>query len=213
MKTKPFNFDEMKPDFSNVRFRDQDYTILEVIKINHDVMYPIIVVYSYNRESIKTQWVYKDGRTWEDRDSSSDLVLIEEPKLIVWSKLPVDTLIGVGGQDLRYLSKVSRGGGYIKVFGNGATSITQAGSINYVITTDEAKLVENPTFTFWQGGDCPVPEGVAVEIITSNRTVLEGEGIGYEWNVRKTDPGNDIIAYRILGPVEGYSPFFMGKEF
>lgn len=105
--------------------------------------------------------------------------------------------------------------GYI--YSYGATSETAGDCID---GSSKAKLVEQPEFTVWRGGVCPVPKGVIVEAILREGTVITQEGPTLRWRHKGYGEScgedykeYDIIAYRITGVQEGYSPYFQGREF
>ena len=206
MTTKPFNMDEVKPDLSNLRTRDGkrilDLHKYKVVAHTGTAMTTAIesngVVYISN---------YKADGMVSGRNHPDDLVLIEEPKLIDWSKLPVDTLIETN-EGLRYFKR-AYGIEAIVPHYSGRTSLTAGGSEDGMCYA--AKIIENNKFTVWQGGNNPVPEGVNVEVIlrNGNRTDKQNSS-SYFWG-HEGVPG-DIIAYRILGASDGYSPFFQGNE-
>ena len=58
----------------------------------------------------------------------------------------------------------------------------------------------------WQGGDCPLPEGVTVQIYKRTRDVLTREPTGdassFDWHHYGTY--GDIIAFEVLGLAEGW---------
>lgn len=55
----------------------------------------------------------------------------------------------------------------------------------------------------WQGGDCPLPEGLAVEVMfrlgqTTNHRYMDGR-----WS--HVDSGGDIIAFKVTGLADGWT--------
>lgn len=54
----------------------------------------------------------------------------------------------------------------------------------------------------WQGGECPLPDGLWVDI--DRRDGLGNRGYSTDYSWRHTGTGNDIIAFKVTGLAEGY---------
>lgn len=65
------------------------------------------------------------------------------------------------------------------------------------------RIIEQKEFTFWGGGECPVPEGVVCEVVTRRGQVLTFTNpIVQAW----TQWGSvDVIGYRIIGVAGGWT--------
>lgn len=207
MKLKPFNYEEAIKDISNVITRSgkavQEIYLMQTITDASPLLASI-------EGNIK--FLSKEGRFIDDINNSDyDLFIIENPKCIKWRELPEDTLIKIPEtSELRYLCRA---------IGSGAASFKN-GVSSHTINEEEieadihakAKLIEQPMFTFWQGGKCPVPVGVQLELTYRSGEICQtNSGQFLEWEHDGTL--EDIIAYRILGAAEGYTPFFKGEEF
>lgn len=55
------------------------------------------------------------------------------------------------------------------------------------------------------GGECPLPEGVEVEVLFSNGEKAIGDSGSFEWKWFFAIHGQGIHSYKILGLSEGYS--------
>jgi hypothetical protein len=66
------------------------------------------------------------------------------------------------------------------------------------------RLAEQTQFTYWGGGECPVPDGVVVEVTTRERVVYARESVNLIWR-HDDDYLTDIIAYRITGLADGWT--------
>lgn len=209
---KPFNYEEAKKDLSKIVTRDQrHFEVLDIYLLRADIPYPLVVAYRDGEDYVGTFEFTTDGKysAGEKDESDLDLFLKEDKKLIDWSELPDDTLIETT-EGLRYFNCAMEDAHAKRVYAymGGSTSETSGDCIDGF---SKAKLVEEPEFTVWRGGDCPVPEGVLVEAILRDGTVITREGTRVRWSCRKI--GDDIIAYRIIGVREDYSPYFQGREF
>lgn len=66
----------------------------------------------------------------------------------------------------------------------------------------EIALAEQQPWLNWRGGECPVPEGVMVEVTYRSGATDKGEGIGQAWGLYNN--AGDIIEYRITGIAKGW---------
>lgn len=56
----------------------------------------------------------------------------------------------------------------------------------------------------WQGGACPIPEGLIIKVKTRNNKQFNNDyGPGWRWNHR--DKPTDIIAFKIIGIAENWT--------
>lgn len=65
----------------------------------------------------------------------------------------------------------------------------------------------------WFGGDCPLPEGIEVEVEVTchDGSVLRGEANIFNWG-RNSYEGGDIIAFKVTGLSDGFCwPWEMDK--
>lgn len=119
-------------------------------------------------------------------------------KLIDWSKMPVGTMTDRG----RLIAIVD---GDTSMLGGGIwLRVLECNRHIIFYPMSHFRLAEQTDFTYWPGGECPIPQGVKVQV-----TIRDGELFTYEqadtirWN--HTYHGGDIIAYRITGLVDGYT--------
>lgn len=57
----------------------------------------------------------------------------------------------------------------------------------------------------WQGGECPLPEGIDYEVMHRDGTVWRPEQVqGHTWKYEVPFCDTDIIAFRVTGLAEGY---------
>jgi len=58
----------------------------------------------------------------------------------------------------------------------------------------------------WQGGECPLPEGLTVDILTRDgKCGVTNEYWMTHWSWDNTDHSTDIIAFNILGVADGWA--------
>lgn len=84
------------------------------------------------------------------------------------------------------------------VFPHGRSSRTDSGISCY------ARLyciAPNQPWTVWQGGECPIPDGLEFEVITRAGLNIISLISCYELRWEHEDIGTDIIAYRLTGKV------------
>lgn len=128
---------------------------------------------------------------------------VEPPKKqIDWSKMP-EVLVEVShnGDDWykRYFAGINDEGDFT-VYINGATGKTTQSKLE----RERIRLIEQPTLTFWKGGECPIPDGVRFEVYhrDGDTGVIKGNASEFKWSHKGSH--DDIIGYRILGPAEGW---------
>ncbi len=115
-------------------------------------------------------------------------------RLIDWSKMPRGTLTNKGvfwdtGEELHRAYTIN------------ATSFAYWGLV-------DLRLKEQTEFTYWGGGECPVPDGVVIECVRRDGSVFKTapthpEAIAYDWQHDFGD--QDIIGYRIIGLADGWT--------
>lgn len=115
-------------------------------------------------------------------------------KLIEWAKMPIGTMTDKGEIRGRLYNSILIECNLI----NGSTAV-------YHAITD-LRLAEQTNFTYWGGGECPVPAGVIVEcVFRSGDVSLTMQGVEFEWMHPTKKDWSDLIGYRIVGVAEGYT--------
>jgi hypothetical protein len=115
-------------------------------------------------------------------------------RLIDWSKMPRGTMTNFG--EFLCVPEGITGTKYFSVMNSNFYVVN--------IAKEEVRLKEQTQFTYWGGGDCPVPEGVVVEVVFRNKTQSTGyEAKEYHWQHVGAD--GDIIAYRILKLADNFT--------
>jgi hypothetical protein len=117
-------------------------------------------------------------------------------RLVDWSKMPLGTMTDRG--EIR------------AAFGKFVQIEARVKHIQkYDLTiTENLRLTEQTEFTYWGGGECPVPEGVVVVAVFRRGDSDEGAPSDFEWeHYPKSDLNDDrdIIAYRITGLADGWT--------
>jgi hypothetical protein len=117
-------------------------------------------------------------------------------KQIDWTKLPVDTILdtkcsGKFAFSSRNTKKL------INVFMDGGISYTCCDTASIPIA--DVIISPDQPWTVWQGGECPIPDGLEFEYIANNEvgermTCTEGAS-AYVWT------NYSIYAYRLTGKV------------
>jgi hypothetical protein len=124
-------------------------------------------------------------------------------KNIDWTKLPVDTRITIAchsGQGDRYFSSFSKGS--VLYYQSGTTSKTAASKLDVLpINPSNMKLAQDQSWTVWQGGNCPIPDGLEFEYMShgdpGQAIVCTESASAYLWQPKL------IYAYRLTGNVLG----------
>lgn len=114
-------------------------------------------------------------------------------KLIDWSKMPRGTMTNRGTllsySERRFATILSTCNSYV-----GETEIRNL------------RLKEQTQFTYWGGGECPVPEGVVVECILRKGIKLNNCSRNLYWKHDSVvEQDRHIIAYRITGLADGWT--------
>lgn len=207
MTHKPFNYQLAIKDLSKVAMM-KGWEVVEMHLFTTPMPYPLHVLLKDERGNIHDASYTPEGKA--AGGSAWDLYLLESPKTIDWSKLPRDTLVETTERVLRYLRSSSEDYPFrVFVYNHGATSQTAGGW--WAVT--KAKLVEQEEFKVWFSGECPVPEGVVVETVNRSGVKFKHNAHDLKWEHSKIESRYDIIAYRIIGADDGYTPYFEGREF
>ena len=130
-------------------------------------------------------------------------------KVLDWSKMPMGTQVDVWDSgDVVFVEPA-----YFQYFMKG-----QSKPVNVCMTSirkdvevfefECASLIEQAEFTYWPGGECPLPDGVMVEVIFRDggkKTDVAVDKLRWEHFLSAREfTGSDIIAYRILGLAPGW---------
>jgi hypothetical protein len=114
-------------------------------------------------------------------------------KLIDWSRMPRGTMTNFG-EFLRVPEGIT-GTKYFSVMNSNFYVIN--------IMKEEVRLAEQTQFTYWGGGECPVPEGVVVEVVFRDGDKTPDLADDFTWEHVKNS--GDIIAYRILKLADNFT--------
>jgi hypothetical protein len=132
---------------------------------------------------------------------SFDLRMKSVVKQVDWSKMPVDTLVTVypsTGNDERYFSSFSYG--MVNFYRNGKTSKTTTSNLDvFDAEPSYVHIAKNQPWTIWQGGECPIPDGLGFEYMIhgdpGQAIVCTESASAYLWQPKL------IYAYRLTGRV------------
>jgi hypothetical protein len=148
---------------------------------------------------------YANGRYHGTEEHwSYDLRMKTPLKQIDWAKLPVDTLLITQAGYLRYFNGFIDG--KVTLYAEGRTSKSCR---NYPITEynpSDIQIAPNQPWTVWQGGNCPIPDGLEYEVITRGGVApLINRGchhiILWSYTQNGSHSMSEIIAYRLTGKV------------
>jgi hypothetical protein len=143
-----------------------------------------------------------------DTSYSYDLRMKPNLKQINWAKLPVDTLLTIDlctGREKRYFQSFSYG--MVRYYYFGATSKTVDSNLGiFAISSSNVKIAPDQPWTVWQGGVCPIPDGLEYEVLTRGGAApLNNRGsyhvILWSYVQSATHSMSEIIAYRLTGKV------------
>jgi hypothetical protein len=111
-------------------------------------------------------------------------------RLIDWLDMPAGTMTNCGE---------------LRGFAMSTAYVSPDYSVVDQIAPSKLRLKEQTEFTYWPGGECPVPEGVRTEVIyrdgVKKRAYLSD--VPHLWKHERQD--SDIIAYRITGLADGFT--------
>jgi hypothetical protein len=135
-------------------------------------------------------WEYRIVKTDKHPDNTKP-----KEKLIDWRKMPKGTMTNLG--ELRGVS-----------FSFGYTDDMANDFARRSMPISQLRLAGQPNFTYWAGGECPVPKGVVVEAVRRDGVKFQTapthpEAVAYDWQHDLGD--QDIIAYRIIGLADGWT--------
>jgi hypothetical protein len=121
---------------------------------------------------------------------------------IDWSNIPEDTVINTPEGD-RHIAKCPKNSTLVLTYPEGKSSLTYGLRELEEHYKNKCYLVEQQPWTIWQGGDCPIPDGLEFEYLTHSYPgeikVSEKSPDDYCWSL------NTIYAYRPTGRVlEGW---------
>jgi hypothetical protein len=150
-------------------------------------------------------WTYSvNGRHYTKAiDCPLDLRMKSVVKQIDWTKLPFDTLIirsFCTGKSERYFSYFS--GGMVYFYRDGADSKTvqsDAPTPTLSISPRNVQISPDQPWTVWQGGGCPLPDGLEFEYM--NHSKPEQVMVGAESASAYVWCSKHIYAYRLTGKV------------
>lgn len=144
----------------------------------------------------------ESGREFnDDKERITDLFMYEDKKKLDWSKMPYGTWVEVSETGEKWhhrrLHSVKCHESIINI-----STLHACGDVEQTHIWEQLRLIEQPEVTFWKGGECPVPEGVMVELHFRGGEEDTHEGITMAWERRGSV--SDIIGYRILGLADGW---------
>jgi hypothetical protein len=120
-------------------------------------------------------------------------------KRIDWAKLPVDTILVVNEHIVRYFKEFRDGKLYC--FSGGRTSISDSDHAAILTVVWEVQIAQDQPWTVWQGGACPIPDGLEFEYMVhaypGKVIAAEKSPSEYCWSLCT------IYAYRLTGKVLG----------
>lgn len=151
MSNNTFNF----PDFQNgspAYTNEHTHTYIGIAK-----SYPGLITESNDG---KLHRFRMDG----DSPSHKNNLRMNPSVQIDWSKMPVDTPVDTT-RGIRYFSRFKDNS--IFLFTDGKTSLTQDEEAECGVK-EIISINPNQIWTFWQGGNCPIPDGLEYEIIYRN---------------------------------------------
>lgn len=124
-------------------------------------------------------------------------------RLVDLSKLPVGTKMKADS-GLTYKIIVS---GAPEVYGSGMRLLLESDNRRpgVFFWGETLRIAEQKDFTYWDGGDCPVPEGLMIECVrrAGTKFIATSGRTGGFWNHCLND--RDIIGYRIIGVEDGWT--------
>lgn len=77
----------------------------------------------------------------------------------------------------------------------------------YVNSNEKAHLYCKPRMNhwhYWDGGDCPLPEGIKVSVKTLRCAAYDGDCLSFSWGRKIRAVDGNIIAFKVLGLADGY---------
>lgn len=211
MNLKPFNFLLMNSNYSNVVAVDSSGNCTHSVKhvqyipvMNSD--YNIIVVLDGKDEYVQC------NEFGHSLNGIYTLMLSYKTCTpIDWSKLPPETMVLVPGLD------EDNPVGMLFNTTETAVIVTRSGILFQYPT---AQIITNPRFISWNPESrhfCPVPDGILIDVITRTGqqiSSIKGSDSRISWACSIHAPCDEgVIAYRIVGVDEGFSPYFKNQTF
>jgi len=137
--------------------------------------------------------------TLGDARIAAELAAKPKLKLIDMAKLPKGTMVETGdhvtGEHVYEVMMTHRDGTL------GCWNVSHQTIHRH---TSELRIAKQKEFTYWDGGDCPVPEGVRVEVaLRDGLPIFVVETHEFRWTHFGTP--DDIIGYRIVGVAKGWT--------
>jgi hypothetical protein len=110
-------------------------------------------------------------------------------KLIDWSKMPAGTMTNHG--ELLEVNSLTQ------------SAITLVGCDTEYWKLNNLRLAEQTKFTYWGGGDCPVPDSTTFEVVL--RTGDKQKAVFQSQWQHKCNDQDQVIAYRITSLADGWT--------
>lgn len=136
------------------------------------------------------------------------LTMKPKVKKVDWSKMPVDTMINTP-HGINHFSHYQDD--IVCFFSHGSSFSTYRGDGFAMEHVSKLSLCDSQPWTFWQGGECPIPDGLEFEIvyrIGCTSLVSQWLASKVDWEHHQMDSrgrDSDIIAYRLTGKImEGW---------
>jgi hypothetical protein len=131
--------------------------------------------------------------------SPFDLRMKHTLRKIDWTKLPEDTVISTPEGD-RHIAKCPEKSTLVLTYPEGKSSLTCGLRELEEHRKEKCYLVEQQPWTVWQGGECPLPDGLEFEYLIRDDPgqvmVAKESASSYLW-----EPNIIIYAYRLTGKV------------
>jgi hypothetical protein len=140
--------------------------------------------------NIDARFVYRIVKTDKHPDN-----IKPKKKLIDWEKMPKGTMTNFGE-----LRGFAHGAALIEDFRKLPSEFTRSS-----VPIELLQLAEQTEFTYWGGGECPVPKGVDVECALRGKSTFRATMHSDKFRWVHLDVDSDIIAYRITGLAEGWT--------
>lgn len=151
--------------------------------------------------AIKIDQIWQMSLWHKNGSNDSDFTSLKfKPKTIDFAQLPVDTLVSFNGLFM-HVARPPAIHNSVRLFCNGSDSLTTNGD-SITVSCDKIQLIEGPKVA-WEGGECPLPDRVEVEVCYRKHSVLSyrrtANCIEFDWS--HTNSAGDIIWYKITGRI------------
>jgi len=121
-----------------------------------------------------------------------------KPKLINMSKLPKGSVVLGDYGAHAVVVKCNPGTEY--------TWVLDGALIPSNVKSGDLRIAEQKDFTYWGGGECPVPDGVNVQVVfRSGQTLAFTNPTVQTWAHAAQHKIIDVIGYRIIGAADGWT--------